>query len=489
MAEAAANPRFRLYARMAGPALCLLLILAGPAGVGPAGRRTLGVAAWMMIWLITECVPIIATSLLPMVLFPVLGIASTRDAAAPYANELVFLFMGGFFLAAALERWECHVRVAYRMVLGIGLSARRVVLGVMLATGVISMWISNTATAAMMYPIALAIGALFAQDEGGQAARTALMLGVAYAASIGGMATVIGTPPNLVVAGAIKELAGSSVSFVQWMALGLPITALLLPLCWILLVFVAFRVRGRIVSGEAEGMLRSRLLALGPIRGGEARVLLIFFGTALAWLLRERKEFGSFTIPGLVDLVPGLSDAAIGVTAGVLLFLVPGRTREGERRPLLTWNEARAIPWEVLLFFGGGLTLAQQIETQGITTWMAAWLGGLRGLPTVVIYLGLAVTVLVLSELASNLAVAAMMMPIAVALAQSIGHSPVLLMLVAGFAASTGFMLPVATPPNMIVFGSGMISVRQMARAGILLDIAGVLLIVTVIALLAPMVF
>ncbi|HEX7023952.1 MAG TPA: SLC13 family permease [Gemmatimonadales bacterium] len=481
-------PRFRTFAQLAGPALCALIIVFGPAGLSPEARRALGVAAWMVTWWITECVPIIATSILPLVLFPLLGVATTRDAAAPYANDLVFLFMGGFFLAAALERWESHVRVAYRMVLAVGLSGRRVVLGVMLATGFISMWISNTATAAMMYPIAMAIGTLFARDHAGDNARTSLMLGVAYAASIGGMATMIGTPPNLVVAGAIRELTGSSVSFVQFMALGLPLTLLLLPLCWFILVFVSFRGRARI-EGGADGMLRSRLEGLGPIRGGEARVLAIFLLAALAWFLRERKDLGGFSIPGLVDLFPRLSDAAIGVGAAVLLFIVPGTTREGERRPLLTWSEARGIPWDVLLFFGGGLTLAQAIEANGITTWMGSWLEGLRGLPPAVIYLGLAVTVLVLSELASNLAVAAMMMPIAAALATSVGQPPVLLMLVAGFAASTGFMLPVATPPNAIVFGSGMISVRQMARAGILLDIAGVLLIVGVVVLLSPLVF
>jgi sodium-dependent dicarboxylate transporter 2/3/5 len=488
MPEAAAHPRFRTAAQWAGPLFCAAFSLLGPAELSPEARRTLGITAWMVTWWMTECVPIVATSLLPLLLFPLLGVSGTREAALPYANELVFLFMGGFFLATALEHWQSHVRVDYRMVLGIGLSGKRVVLGVMLATGFISMWISNTATAAMMYPIAMAIGALFARDVAGNNTRTALMLGVAYAASIGGMATLIGTPPNLVVSGAIRELTGTSISFVQFMALGLPIALLLMPICWLLLVYVTFPGRARI-EGSADGMLRSRLEALGPIRGGEARVLLIFFGAALAWFLREHKEIGGLTIPGLVDVFPRLSDAAIGVAAAVLLFVVPGRTRDGDQRPLLTWAEARGIPWDVLLFFGGGLTLANAIETHGITTWMGTGLAGLRGLPPVVIYLGLAVTVLVLSELASNLAVAAMMMPIAAALAQSVGQPPVVLMLVAGFAASTGFMLPVATPPNAIVFGSGMISVRQMARAGILVDIAGVLLIVTVVALLAPLVF
>ena len=487
MSEVAASPRFKVIAQLAGPILFGLVLLLGPSDLSPEGRRTLAIAAWMVTWWITECVPIMATSLLPLALFPLLGVATSRDTAAPYANDLVFLFMGGFLLAAALEHWESHARVAYRMVLAIGLSGRRVVLGVMLATGFISMWISNTATAAMMYPIAMAIGALFNADREGNNTRTALMLGVAYAASIGGMGTLIGTPPNLVVAGAIRELTGTSISFVEFMALGLPITLILLPVCWIILVFISFPAPARIGDG-ADDILKSRLAGLGPIRGGEARVLAIFFLTALAWFLRERKEFGGFTIPGLVDLFPRISDASIGVTAAVLLFVVQGVSRSGERRPLLTWTEAKRIPWDVLLFFGGGLTLAQAIEAHGITTWMGTGLDQLKDLPPVVIFLGLAAVVVILSELASNLAVAAMTMPIAAALGASVGQPPVVMMLVAGFAASIGFALPVATPPNAIVYGSGQITVRQMARAGLLLDVASIGVIVAVIYFLAPLV-
>ena len=472
---------------MAGPALFALILFAGPADLSPAARRTLAVAAWMVIWWITECAPIIATSILPLALFPILGIASTREAAAPYANELVFLFLAGFLLAAALEHWESHVRIAYRLVLTVGLSGHRVVLGIMLATGCISMWISNTATAAMMYPIAIAIGGLFPEDRGGSNTRTSLMLGVAYAASIGGMATLIGTPPNLVVAGAMRELTGKGISFVQFMSLGLPITLLLLPLCWLLLVFVAFPGQPRLET-DAGDLLRSRLARLGKIRGGEARVLLIFALTALAWVVRERKELGGITLPGLVDLFPGLSDTAIGVAAAVLLFLVPATTLDGKRRPLLTWAEARRIPWDVLLFFGGGLTLAQAVETHGLTTWIGSGLDRLQGLPPWLIFLGLATTVLLLSELASNLAVATMVMPIAAALGHTVGQAPAVLMLVAGFAASTGFALPIATPPNTIVFGSGMVTARQMARAGILLDVVSVVVIVVVVVLLGPLV-
>lgn len=481
------KPAWPAVARVAGPALFLLLALWGPAELPPSARLTLGAAAWMVTWWITECVPILATSLLPLALFPLLGIATSREAAAPYANDLVFLFLAGFLIAAALEKWESHARVAYRLVLLVGLSGRRVVLGVMLATAAISMWISNTATAAMMYPIALAIGGLFGHDEGGDNARTALMLGVAYAASIGGMATVIGTPPNLVAAAALRELADTSVSFLQFLSLGLPIALLLLPACWLLLVYVAFPGQPHLAP-TAGSLLHERLRALGPIRGGEARVLGLFSLTAIAWVVRERKEFGGFTIPGLVDLAPRLSDAAIGIAAAILLFVIPGEAKDGTRRPLLTWGEARRIPWDVLLFFGGGLSLAQAVEAQGLTTWLGQGLDRLHGYPPIAIYLGVAVLVLVLSELASNTAVATMVMPIAAALGTSVGIPPALVMLVAGFAASTGFALPIATPPNTIVFGSGMVTVRQMARAGILLDIISVLLIAAVVSVLGPLV-
>lgn len=472
-------------ARVAGPVLCLLVIAFGPEPLGREGRFTLGAAAWLATWWITECVPLLATSILPLLLFPILGIASPREAAAPYANELVFLFMGGFFIAAALEKWESHARVAYRMVLLVGVTGKRAVLGVMLATGFISMWISNTATAAMMYPIALAIGALFADDEGGRNTRTALMLGVAYAASIGGMGTVIGSPPNLVVAAAIKELTGTPITFAQFMTIGMPIVLILLPLCWLILVSVIFPGHTQI-AGDVGGMLRQRLAALGPIRGGERKVLALFVAAALAWFLREPKDFGSVVIPGITTYLPGLTDTGIAIAVSVLLLLMTGVGKDGVRKPLLTVLEARAIPWEVLLFFGGGLTLASALDAHGINSWIGGYLQQLKGLPPVVIYLGVAIAVTALSELASNLAVATMTMPIAAALAHSVGQPPVVLMLVAGFAASAGFALPVATPPNAIVFGSGMISVKQMGKAGVLLDLVAVMVIAVIVALIAP---
>ena len=442
----------------------------------------------MAVWWLAEPVPLGATSLLPLVLFPLLAVATTREAAIPYANEIVYLFLAGFLLAAALERWNAHARIAFAMIGVIGLRGRRVVLGVMIATAFISMWISNTATAAMMYPIALAIAALFSDDEGGRDLRTALMLGVAYAASIGGVGTLIGTPPNLVLAGAAPDLAGRSVGFVEYMAIGLPIVIVLLPITWALLVFVVFPRRAELGDGAAD-VLRDRRAALGPLRGGEAMTVAVFAATAIAWLLRERKDLGTFSIPGLTDLFPGISDTTIGLAGAVLLFVLPGRAADATRRPLLVWREARAIPWEVLLLFGGGLSLAAAMESTGVATWLGGLMSGLGGFPPIVIYAGLAVIVLVLSELASNTAVATMAMPVAAALAPVVGQSPLVLMLVAALAASTGFALPVATPPNTIVFGSGYVSVRQMAKAGLLLDVVAIVVVVIAVALLYPIVF
>ena len=455
----------------------------------PAARHVLGLAAWMALWWITEPVPLAATSLLPAGLLPALGVASARDAVAPYANELVFLFLGGFLLAAALERWNAHARIAYGLITAIGLSSRRIVLGVMIATGFLSMWISNTATAAMMYPIVLAITPLFAGDDrDAHHTRTALLLGMAYAASIGGMGTLLGTPPNLILAGAVRELAGQEVSFLSFLAFGIPMVAVLLPLCWALLVFVLFPSRATLDAGASD-VLRDRRAALGPLRGGELATLCVFIATAVAWLARERKEIGDIVIPGLVDIAPRVTDGTIGILGALVLFVIPARDRDGSTRALLSWDEARGIPWDVLLLFGGGLSLAAAMESTGLARWLGDHMSVLGTLPPLAIYLGLAVFVLVLSELASNTAAATMMMPIVAALATAVGQPPLLLMLIAALAASTGFALPVATPPNTIVFGSGQVRVRDMARAGVLLDVVAVVLVVAVVALMYPLVF
>lgn len=485
VAPPAPADRRNLFFIVAGPVVWLILRWLAPATLPHAAADVLGVAGWMGVWWLSEAVPLGATSLLPVLLFPLLGVTTGKEAAAPFANELVFLFLGGFLLAAALEKWNAHARIAYGIVSAIGVGERRTVLGVMVATAFISMWISNTATAAMMFPIAMAIGALFGEGSNARRTRTALMLGVAYAASIGGMATLIGTPPNLIFAGAVQQLAGVRVGFVEFMAFGLPVAVILLPLTWALLVFVLFR--AHVENPDAiKALFAERRQALGTLCGGERRVLVIFALTALAWLMREPKLIGSVTVPGLATYFPGITDSTIAIGGATMLFVIRGRQTDGLRRPLLTWTEARHISWETLLLFGGGLSLAAAMESTGLAGWLGGQMAGLAGMPTPVIYAGLATLVLVLSEIGSNTAVAAMVMPVAASLAIAVGEPPLALMLVATLAASTGFALPIATPPNTIVFGSGQVSTRDMARAGVLLDVMAVVLVTLVVWLLFP---
>ncbi len=469
---------------VAGPLAFALLRVAAPGGLDGPQATVLGLAAWMAIWWITECLPLAVTALLPIALLPAFGATSAREATAPFANDVVFLYLGGFLLAEALQHWRAHERLALGVVLRVGTDSRRLVLGVMVATAFISMWISNTATAAMMYPIALAIGERFGTDEAARSQRVALLLGVAFAASIGGMATLIGTPPNLILAGAARELIGVELDFFAFLRFGLPIALLLLPVSWALLVFVFHR--ERIVLGGADvTALRDQQRALGPLSSGEQRVLFVFVAMALGWFFREPKDIGSLRLPGLTSFVPGLTDAGIAIIGGIVLFLIPGRRNgDGASRPLLTWTEAREIPWDVLLLFGGGLSLAGAMESSGLATRIGQWMSGLEGLPLPLVLLGVAAVTVLVSELASNAATAAMGMPIAVSLAAALGQPPLLVMLTIGLAASVGYALPMATPPNAIVFGSGAVTVREMARAGMTLDVVAILVVVGVLSVL-----
>lgn len=475
---AATGPRLRPLPLLLGPvAYGVTVTVAGGSLAGPAAQ-VLGIAVWMAVWWISECLPLAVTALLPIAVFPLVGVATTREAASHFANEVVYLYLGGFLLAAALEHWRAHERIALAVISRVGTDSRRLVLGVMLATGFISMWISNTATAAMMYPIALAIGALYGDGPAARSQRVALLLGVAFAASIGGMATLIGTPPNLILAGAARELIGVNLTFVSFLKFGLPSALILLPACWALLVFVFHRERIQLGADGAE-VLASRRQALGVLGGGERRVLIIFVLMALAWFFREPKVIGGLTVFGLTSLVPQLTDAGVAVIGGILLFLVPSTSTNS--RALLTWREAREIPWDVLLLFGGGLSLAAAMESSGLAAHIGEWMGALNGLPLPLVLIGVSVVTVIVSELASNAATASMGMPIAVSLAAALGQPPLLLMLVIGLSASIGFALPMATPPNAIVFGSGELSVREMARAGLVLDAVAIAVVISVI--------
>lgn len=458
-----------------GPLVFLVMLLApAPDGLPPVGWRAAAVGALMAVWWVTEAVPIAATSLLPLPLFPLLGVVGVDAAAAPYANPLIFLFMGGFLLALAMQRWSLHRRVALAVVRAMGTGPARLVGGFMAATALISMWVSNTATAVMMLPIGISVTELVLPEEG--AAReeergfaAALMLGIAYAASIGGFATLIGTPPNALLAGFVREAYGYEVGFGEWMLVGVPLMLLVLPLTWLLLVRGVFRIRAREIPGGRE-LIERELAALGPMSRPEWTVLAVFGGAAVLWIVH----------PFLRPWLPAgtLTDAGIGIGAALLLFLLPSGRGHGEA--VLDAGAFARLPWEVLLLFGGGLSLADALTETGVAKWIGAALGGAGALPLPLLVLLVCAVIVLLSEVASNTAAAAALLPVVGSLALGIGENPLLLAVPAALAASCGFMLPVATPPNAIAYGTGHVSVTQMARAGAWLDVLCVAAILVV---------
>ena len=475
---------------LGGPALFLLILaLPSPAGLAPEAQRVGAVSALMAVWWMTEAIPLPATALLPIALFPLLRVMSPGAAAAPYAHELIFLFFGGFLLAAAMQRWGLHRRVALRVVAAVGVQPRRLVLGFMLATGFLSMWISNTATVVMMLPIAIAILTLLEAEA--DRMGTALMLGIAYAASIGGVATLIGTPPNAIFAAAASTMLGRSIGFMDWMQVGLPLAAVMLLLTWALLVRVLYPLPGASgASGAdagAEELVRGEARGLGPMRAGEKVVAAVATLAALAWVMREPKDVGVFTIPGINTYAPMVSDAVIAVAAALVLFAFPISIRT--RTFVLDWESAVAIPWGVLLLFGGGLSLARGFEETGLAAWIGELVAVLGAVPTLVLLAAVVALFIFLTEITSNTATATMGMPIMAGVAAGIGAEPLTLMAAAALACSMAFMLPVATPPNAIVFGSGRVTIGQMIRAGLWLNLIAIVLITLTAYLLLGAVF
>jgi len=457
--------------------LAVGLVIQPPGGMTVAAWRTAACAMLMATWWVTEALPIPVTSLLPIVLFPPLGIAEIGAAAAPYANDLVFLFLGGFLLARGMERWGLPRRIALRVVGFSGTSPRGVVGGFMLATALLSMWVSNTATAMIMLPIGLSVLELLEPDESGRSdLAVALMLGIAYSASIGGLGTLIGTPPNAFLAAFMSEEYGVRIGFARWMAFGVPLVLVGLPLAYLVLTRLVTRLGSESIEGGRE-LLRRQRSALGPLRGPERRVAVVFVVIALLWVTR----------PLLGRLVAGLSDAGIGVGGGVLLFLLPAGGGSGEA--LLDWEDARGLPWGVLLLFGGGLSLASAFQSSGLTEAIGGVARSLAGVPPLALVAVTAAIVILLTELTSNTATAAAFLPVLASVAVGVGLAPMSLVVPAAVAASCAFMLPVATPPNAIVYGSGALTVPQMARAGILLNALFLGLLVLATWLLLPVVF
>jgi sodium-dependent dicarboxylate transporter 2/3/5 len=482
----AAPLRARLL--LLGPLLFLaVLFLPQPPGLGSAGHATLAVTTWMAAWWLTVAVALPVTALLPLALFPILGIADPETTAAPYANPIIFLFLGGFLLAAAIERWGLHRRLALGVIARTGTGPRRVVAGFMVVTAFISMWVSNTATAAMMLPIAVAVLKLAEERPGASEFGTALMLGIAYAASIGGVATLVGTPPNAIFAANAGELAGRPVGFAEWMLVGLPLSVVMLAIAWATLCLLKSRLPRGPLPRMAEALARQRA-AMGPWSAGERGTAIVFALTALAWIWRQPKALGPVTVPGIQSLLPAVGDATIAMAAATVLFLTPVRTDSG-RAPLLDWEHARQIPWGILLLFGGGLTLARQFEETGLTTWLAGHLAALEGLTPILLVAIVAILFIFLTELTSNTATAALAMPVMASVAAATGSPALSLMAAAALASSLAFMLPVGTPPNAIVFASGYIRSSEMARAGIWLNVASAAAVTVTMATLFGWVF
>lgn len=476
--------RIQTVGALAGAAAFLALTLLPPMGGLPhAAQRTLAVALLMTALWLSEAIPMWATGALPLALFPLLGVRDGGAVAAAYGNPYAFLFLGGLFIAAAMERWGLHKRIALAIIAVAGGGPRRLVLGFMCATAFLSLWISNTASTLMIYPIALAV-ATGGKEEGDAPLAEPLLLGVCYAASIGGLGTLVGTPTNAIFAGVMAASFPDAprVGFVDWLRFGLPFTLVYLPLAWALLVFVTNRIPAGAGTPDPEAVAAERR-AIGRITPPERAVLAIFVGTALLWTFRAPLEVGALRIPGWSELLPdpkAVNDTTVAIFAAALLFLLPAGRRRHER--LLGWEEAKHVPWGLILVVGSGFALADAFERTGLSEALAERLSGLGGAPPFRTILAIAVMTTLLSEVAANVSAAALLLPVLAAVARAMEVHPYLLMLPATAAASFGFAMPVATPPNAIVFASGRITAARMARAGLPLDLAGSLLIAAMTA-------
>lgn len=477
-----------------------LLFLIPDNAMPEKARSVAAITVLMAVWWITEAIPISATALVPIVMYPVMKIMSPGMVTENYGHHLVFLFLGGFIIALTIERWDLHKRIALIIISIIGTNRRRIILGFMIATAFLSMWISNTATTMMMIPIAMAIIVRISDlpDMDSETIRRnnfalALMLGIAYSASIGGISTLIGTPPNVVFAGMLKSNfpAAPEISFLKWMLFALPFSALFLPLAWFYLVFVAVPVK-IVPGGIKKSIFREELKKLGPMTLPEKITLAIFVITGLLWMLRSDIDLGIFKITGWASWI-GLSgfvhDSTVAIFMALITFIIPVRSPEGQMVFLMEWSFMKRIPWGILLLFGGGFAMAQGFQESGLTVWLGEQLSAFRFLPVIIMITLVCAMTTLTTEFASNTAMASTILPILAALAIALEVNPMLLMIPAAISSSTAFMLPVATPPNAIVFGSGYIRIRDMVRVGLMMNVIGLILIVALMATLAGVVF
>jgi solute carrier family 13 (sodium-dependent dicarboxylate transporter), member 2/3/5 len=487
-----------------GPAILTIIMLTSPPeGMSPAAWHTAGVALLMATWWATEAMPIAATSLVPIVLFPILGVIPIKAATAPYANPLIFLFLGGFMVAIAMERWSLHRRIALGIIGFVGSHPHAIVLGFMMATALLSMWISNTATTMMMLPIGTSVATILMveaeKSEPGEANHhrsfaICLMLGIAYAASIGGVGTLIGTPTNLAMASILKEEFGIEIGMAQWSLLGVPFVAVMLPLAWLMLTRVVYPFDLG-ASDAATNHIEEERRDLGSITVPEKRVAMVAGLVALLWVGRGLSK--EFLVPHLeqgavlYDFIRNSSDAGIAIFGTLILFLMPsgdGNPDDGRDR-LMDWSATSRLPWGLILLFGGGLSLAGAMSQSGLAIWISESLAILGAWPLIGLTAMIVLVIVFLTELTSNAATTTAFVPVIGALAIGIGVDPILLAAPAAMAASCAFMLPVATPPNAIVFGSGYLTIPDMVKAGFWMNLVSITIVSLFAWWLLPVVF
>lgn len=468
-----------------GPLLALIMLLSdAPAGLGEAAWATAACGVLMATWWATEAVPIAVTALVPLVAFPLLGITTIQETAAPYANKVIFLFLGGFIVAYTMQRWNLHRRIALNVLQRFGSNGKSLVAGFMLASAVISMWVMNTSTTMMLLPIAVSIISVIhtsvhsLDDKARADFQYALLLGVAYGATIGGMATLVGTLPNAMLAGFMLETYDTEIDFARWMLIGVPLALVMLPLAWLALTRWAFTVDFN-TSSEGRATLKKMRDELGRMTVPETRVAIVFAVLVVAWVGRP-----------IISLLPGLSaldDSGIAMAGAIALFLIPSGDKTDPL--LIRWQYVERLPWNVLLLFGGGLTLANAVKQSGLAEWIGSSLQGFTALPLIGLVIIAAGMIILLTEVTSNTATTATFLPIVGAVAVAASIDPIVLAVPVTLAASCAFMLPVATPPNAIVFGSGMLTIPKMVRAGVLLNLAGIVVVSLAAIVLAPLVF
>jgi sodium-dependent dicarboxylate transporter 2/3/5 len=461
----------------------LMLFMPAPEGLTENAWKVAAIVTLMAIWWATEAIPVPVTALLPLALFPLFQITSFKSAALPYANPNIYLFLGGFMLAIAIERSGLHKRMALKMILAAGSSGMKLIGGFMLVAALISMFVMNTSTTLMLLPIGLAVCSVVAttipglNDQDKKFFDTALMLGIAYAATIGGMSTLVGTAPNIVFSAFMLETYGVEISMIDWMTLGVPLAAVMLVSAWVILTKYVFPI-SFITSNDTKEHLHRMLDDLGPLSKDELKISVIFGLTALAWIFR--KGLDNF------ELLSGLTDAGIAIISAILLFMIPSSNNKGD---LLNWNSSNKLPWGLLILFGGGLSIAAQINSTGLGVWIGEGLSILGTVPPIMLIFFVAALIIFLTEITSNVATTSTFLPVFGAVAIGLGILPVSLTVPVCLAASCAFMLPVATPPNAIVYGSGKFTIATMMKAGLLLNIIGIFVVTLFAYFIAPQVF